>query len=94
MIRDVIEVTKLLTNIMKEKSTYSIIKINKTMEKKINPYHIDDILMRVLDNVIQSFIESISENQYGNDKESMNRTKEDTKSMEKDYFLKLQYSSL
>ena len=37
--------------------------------------------MHILDNVIQSFIESNEEYQYRNNKESMNRIKEDTKSI-------------
>ena len=37
--------------------------------------------MHTLDNVIQSFIESNEENQHRNNEESMNKTKEDTKSI-------------
>ena len=80
MIGDVIEVTKLLTNVMKEQNTCSVIKEQKKIEKKLNQYHIDNVLMQILDNVIQSLIESNEEYQHRNDKESMNRTKEDTKS--------------
>ena len=62
MIRDMIEVTKLLTNIVKEENMYSVIKEQKKIEKKLNPYHIDNVLMRTLDNVIQLFIESNKKN--------------------------------
>ena len=62
MIGDVTEVTKLLTNITIEENTYFVIKEQKKLEKKLNLYHIDDILMHILDNVIQSFIESNEEN--------------------------------
>ena len=89
MIGDVTEVTKLLTYIMKEENIFSVIKEQKKIEKKLNPYHIDNVLMHTLDNVIQPFIESNEENQHGNNKESIDRTKEDTKRIEKDYFSKL-----
>ena len=94
MIRDMIEVIELLTNVTKEENTYSVIKEEKKMEKKLNSYHIDNISMHILDNVIQLFAESNEQNKHGNDKESINRTKEDTKSIEKDYLSKSQDSSL
>ena len=52
MIGDVIEVTKSLTNIVKEENTYSVIKEQNKIEKKLNLYHIDNIPMRTLDNMI------------------------------------------
>ena len=52
MIGDVIEVTKLLTNVMKEQNTCSVIKEQKKIEKKLNQYHIDNVPMHTLDNVI------------------------------------------
>ena len=50
--------------------------------------------MHILDNVIQLSIERNEENYHRNNKESMNRTKKDTKSMKKDYFSKSEHSSL
>ena len=62
MIGDVIEVIKLLTNVVKEENTYSVIKEQNKIEKKLNLYHIDNILMHTLDNLITLFIKSNEEN--------------------------------
>ena len=41
MVRDVAEVTKLLTEVTKKDNAYSAQKETKKIEKKVDPYHVD-----------------------------------------------------